>query len=73
MQPHRSKNQSTPSLITTKQLAEMLSISTRQLHRMRSKGKIIQPIKLGRMTRWVLEDVEEWVRTGCESPHRQEN
>jgi predicted DNA-binding transcriptional regulator AlpA len=54
------------------QFAEMLNISTRQLHRMRSKGTIIQPIKLGRMTRWSLEEVEEWIRTGCPLPVHQD-
>jgi predicted DNA-binding transcriptional regulator AlpA len=60
------------ALITTNQFAEMLNISTRQLHRMRSKGTIIQPIKLGRMTRWSLEEVEEWIRTGCPLPVHQD-
>ncbi|MFM7590529.1 MAG: helix-turn-helix domain-containing protein, partial [Isosphaeraceae bacterium] len=37
--------------MTVEQLAELLDVSTRHLHRMRSRGTIIEPIKLGRMTR----------------------
>ena len=50
------------ALITTNQFAEMLNISTRQLHRMRSKGTIIQPIKLGRMDR-NRDLVLEWLNS----------
>ncbi|MFM7318969.1 MAG: helix-turn-helix transcriptional regulator [bacterium] len=68
MIPRSDSRTPAASLITVKQLAELLNVSTRHLHRMRSRGTIIEPIKLGRMTRWSLEEVESWIRAGCPVP-----
>jgi len=57
-----------PTLITDKDVAQMLKISVRQLHRLKSRGDIIQPIKIGNSTRWNLEEVQQWIRNGCPSP-----
>ena len=46
----------------------MLKISVRHLHRLKSRGDVIQPIKIGKSTRWNLEEVEQWIRNGCPSP-----
>lgn len=73
MFPPNETNNSVASLITAKQFASLLKISTRQLHRMRSKGTLIKPIKIGRMTRWSCREVEEWINTGCPSPNQGDN
>ena len=56
-----------PRLITDDEVAQMLKVSKRQLHRMKSRGDTISHIKIGRLTRWNLEEVEEWIRNGCPS------
>ena len=50
-----------PTLITDKDVARMLQISVRQLHRMKSRGDFISPIKIGKLTRWNLEAIETWI------------
>ena len=55
-------------LVTDKKMAEILQISVRHLHRLKSRGDVIQPVKIGKLTRWNLEKVEEWIRNGCPSP-----
>ena len=42
-------------LVTDKDVAEMLKISVRQLHRLKSRGDVIQPVKIGKLTRWNLK------------------
>ncbi len=56
------------ALITDKEVADMLQISVRHLHRLKSRRDVIQPIKIGKLTRWNLEEVEQWIRNGCLSP-----
>jgi predicted DNA-binding transcriptional regulator AlpA len=45
-----------PRLVSTKQLASMLSVSERHLYRLMSAGKLPPPIRIGRCLRWRLED-----------------
>lgn len=69
MRQLRSSTPSTgPTLVTDQEVAAMLQISVRHLHRLKSRGDVIQPIKIGKSTRWNLEEVEQWIRDGCPSP-----
>ena len=54
-----------PALISATELADLLQISTRTLWRLRSSGKLIEPIKLGGSTRWRLDEVQKWIAAGC--------
>lgn len=56
-----------PNLITTKGLAQRLDISVRQLHRLKSRGNLPQPIKIGKLNRWRPEEVDRWIAAGCPS------
>ena len=67
-QPRSSMPSTGLSLVTDKEVAEILQISVRQLHRLKSRGALIQPIKIGNSTRWNLEEVEQWIRNGCPAP-----
>ena len=62
-----------PKLITNKDLAGIMQISVRQLHRMKSRGKVIEPIKIGKLPRWNLEQVEQWIQNGCQPPETANN
>ena len=55
------------ALITDKDVADMLQISVRHLHRLKSRGDVIPPVKIGKLTRWNLKEVEQWIRNGCPS------
>ncbi len=55
----------TPALITAAQLADMLSVSLRTLWRMRSGGRLPNPVRLGGAVRWRLEEIKQWIASGC--------
>ena len=54
-----------PKMITAEDLANLMQISERTLWRLLSGGKIPQPVRIGRNTRWRLAEVEEWIQRGC--------
>lgn len=58
-----------PMLLTDKQLAVVLNISTRHLHTLDVTGKIPQARSLNSSKRWSTQEIREWVDSGC--PNRE--
>jgi prophage regulatory protein len=56
------------SLINAQELAQMLSVSTRTLWRLLSKGELPTPVRLGGSVRWRLDEVRSWIDRGCPVP-----
>jgi predicted DNA-binding transcriptional regulator AlpA len=56
-------------LTDIKGVARMLGRSERALHRDLGAGTIPAPIKLGRLTKWRVSEIREWVAVGC--PNRR--
>jgi predicted DNA-binding transcriptional regulator AlpA len=54
-----------PRLINAEELARMMDISERTLWRLLSGGKVPQPVRIGRNTRWRLAEVAAWIERGC--------
>ena len=54
-----------PILINAEELARMMDVSERTLWRLLSGGKVPQPVRIGRNTRWRLAEVAEWIERGC--------
>lgn len=54
-----------PVLINAEELSRIMDISERTLWRLLSGGKVPQPVRVGRNTRWRLAEVEEWIARGC--------
>lgn len=52
-------------LLGVKELAGLLKISTRQVHKLRAMGGIPAPVKLGRSTRWSADEIDGWIRASC--------
>jgi excisionase family DNA binding protein len=49
-------------LISAKELAKLLNVSTRQIWRMRSSGKLPKPLILGcHSIRWRTSEIENWL------------
>ena len=48
-----------------RELAVRLGVSRSYVHKMRSRGDLPEPTKLGRVCRWNLELIELWERLGC--------
>ena len=62
-----------PCLIAAADLARLLNVSTRTLWRLRSAGQVPQPIRLGGVVRWRLEEIRKWVAAGCPAEQAREN
>ncbi len=53
-------------LLSAKAIGEMLSLSKRQIFRMKSAGLICPCIKVGQgAIRWRESDIERWIAWGC--------
>ena len=52
-------------LVDAHYLAEILSVSTRTVWRMRSAGELPSAVCLRGSTRWRLSDIEDWIESGC--------
>jgi predicted DNA-binding transcriptional regulator AlpA len=64
-----------PSLLSpicadAKDLATLLKVSVRTLHRLDDRGRIPAAIELGGCKRWVIAEIEAWLRAGA--PPRQQ-
>ncbi len=54
-------------LIDTKTLAQLLSISSRHLTRLRDLKAVPEPVHLGFLIRWRLAEILEWIDSDCPS------
>jgi predicted DNA-binding transcriptional regulator AlpA len=54
-----------PLCVDADELAVMLNVSARQVHRLNDKGDLPAPVELGGCTRWVLAEIRAWLRAGC--------
>jgi len=53
-------------LLSAKELAKMLSLSKRQIHRLNSCHRLPAPIRIGGSIRWDLErDIKPWLAAGA--------
>lgn len=52
-------------LLTVKDVAEMLQLSTRTVWRMSERGEIPTPVNLGRCVRWNCAEIMAWIGSGC--------
>lgn len=66
-------------LINVKKLAEVLSVSIRQVFRLKAENKIPAPIKISGSIRWKRSEIERWMEWDCpdretfEAMKRKEN
>jgi predicted DNA-binding transcriptional regulator AlpA len=54
-----------PLLISVRDVALMLRISTRSVWRLYRTGKLIAPVKIGGSVRWRREELQRWIDDGC--------
>ena len=57
-------------LLTAAQVAEILAISVRHVHKLNREEKIPAPVRLGRSVRWSRNEIKAWIAAG--SPDREE-
>ena len=63
-------NTSSGELLDVKDVARLLKIGERTVHRFRDMGTMPAPIKLGRLIRWPRKVIQEWIEQGCPSTVR---
>lgn len=56
-------------MYSVKQLAEILSLSKRQIHRLNSCHKIFAPVRIGGSLRFSAQECADWLAAGA--PDRQ--
>lgn len=54
-----------PLLMTARELATLLRVSTRTLWRLRSAGALPQPVRFGGTVRWRHDEVRAWIAAKC--------
>ena len=59
-----------PKLLTVAALAECLSLSIRQAHRMNRAALIPAPLRIGGCVRWREDEISAWLKRGA--PARSE-
>jgi predicted DNA-binding transcriptional regulator AlpA len=59
-----------PLVVDVRGLAVLLSRSETSLDRDDAAGRLPKPIRIGRAKRWLISDIELWLRHGC--PSRRE-
>lgn len=63
--PMESAAISNSKLISVQELSSMLGMSKRTVWRLLSAGQVPQPVRIGRNTRWRLDQVCQWIDSGC--------
>lgn len=59
------KNSAIDQLLSAKEVGEMLSLSPRQIFRLRSSGKIPAPVRISGAVRWRLSDIQLFLKWNC--------
>lgn len=54
-----------PTLIRINQVAELLGVSSRSIYRRVKAGDMPPPVKIGHLTRWRVNEIQDWCADGC--------
>ncbi|MAT38731.1 MAG: hypothetical protein CL946_03925 [Ectothiorhodospiraceae bacterium] len=54
-----------PATLDTAELAKMLGVSERHIANMDVQELLPAPVRLGRLKRWTVANVEAWLAAGC--------
>lgn len=52
-------------LLTASDVAAALGVSARQVWRLRDRGALPAPVRVGGSTRWRSGDIQSWIDAGC--------
>ena len=63
-------NQNTETLLSTRAVAKILSLSSRTVHRLNSSGLIIKPLRISGSVRYSQSELMAWIEAGM--PRRSE-
>lgn len=63
---NRHEDSQSVSLLTVKEISQMMGISTRTLHRWNVSGQMPSSVKIGGCVRWKKREIESWIESGGE-------
>lgn len=52
-------------LLSSKEVGEIIGVSSRQVWNLLNRGMIPSPVRVGRRTLWKRKDLEEWIDQDC--------
>ena len=61
---NKEAKQSIEKLLSTKAVAQILSLSKRTIHRLNSSGLIIKPLRISGSLRYVQSELMAWIKAG---------
>jgi predicted DNA-binding transcriptional regulator AlpA len=56
---------STPFAVEAKEAARLCGVSRATWYKLRKAGKVPRPVRLGRRTIWRVDELREWMDSGC--------
>lgn len=51
--------------LTVAELATMMNVSSRTIHRWVDAGSMPKPVRLGNIVRWNRDEITRWIESGC--------
>lgn len=60
-----SSNANELELLNVKAVAKILSVSARQVWRLRDGGLLPAPLRIAGSVRWIRAEIQEWIRCGA--------
>jgi prophage regulatory protein len=69
MSPSSSSDSVVPRMINVREVASILSLSTRSVWRLVAKGELPKPARFGRSARWRLADIEACIEARSNPNH----
>jgi excisionase family DNA binding protein len=60
----------TDRLLTVRQVAGLLGVSTRLIFKLRAAGKLPRDLRVGHAVRFAEQDIRAWIAAGC--PRRED-
>ncbi len=58
-------------LLTVKDVAQFIGFNVDWIYKKITKGEFPKPIKLGKSSRWVFSDIQEWINNLIKSQQTQ--
>lgn len=55
------------TLLTVREVADRLRVSSRQVWKLTSSGRMPAPVRLSRSVRWRASDIDRFIELGCPS------
>ena len=58
--------------VDAKELGRILGLAVRTVRRLDQAGKLPRPVRIGAAVRWRLEEIQDWLTSGCPDRTRRE-